>query len=106
MIETIVQFLFGSGDATLAFFGPFLSLVGTLAGLAGGGQDNSANVAASVQNQKLRSATERANQESENARVAGQEQVRTGQASQQMQQQALNNIVSNFRNVFLRNLQR
>jgi hypothetical protein len=105
-MEFLIQFLFGDPSTSQAFLGAFLSLVGSLAGMAGGGQDNSAQIAASVQNQKLRSATERANQESANAAKLGQEQIRAHQTSQALQQQALDGIISNYRNVFLRNLQK
>lgn len=106
-MDFLVEFLLGNGDSAQAFLGAFLSILGTLGGLAGGGQpDNSASIAASVQNQKMRSATDRANQESANAQKAGAEQIKAHENSQQLQQQALGGIVSNFRNVFLRNLQR
>lgn len=94
-------------NAPLAFFGALFSALGSLAGAFGGGApDNTASIQASVQNQKLQSATERANQAAVIAQRERENQLNVSQNAGDAQQQALGNIVSGFRSAFLRNLLR
>lgn len=86
-------------------FGALLSAIGSLAGLAGaGGQDNSASIAASVQNQKLQSATDRLNQSVAANQQAGENRLNTILQTAGQQNMALDKVVDVLRQSILKNL--
>lgn len=90
-------------------FGALLSSLGTIAGMFGGGRaDPNAqlNAEASIQNNKLRAATDTANQAAQIAQRAGENQLTSLNQNSQLQQAALRSVVDTFGRSLLRNLGR